>query len=171
MKLAETQRHWQEREQKTQGPDLDGNIVNGVCTGLVGGAGLVPGANYGATYAVFETAAWQSGKNIADKNMASPTGMLLEGCVMLDYFKLHSYATPIHTAVLAPLQNKDVCTLVIRGHSATSDVNNNIVNQLVLSIKWSVPRRLSYFPKSFLPTLYLTLPTLNPPPAWLVWTL
>lgn len=49
----------------------------------------MPGANYGATYAVFETAAWQSGKNIANKNMAIPTGMLLAGCVMLDYLKLY----------------------------------------------------------------------------------
>lgn len=132
----------------------------------------MPGASYGATYAVFETAAWQSGKNIVNKNMACPTGMLLAGCVMLDYFKLHSYANPIHTAVSASLQNKDVCTLVIRGQgTTTSDVINNIVNQSVLSIKWSVPWRLSYLPKSFLPTLYLTLPTLNSPPVWLVWTL
>lgn len=52
----------------------------------------MPGANYGATYAVFETAAWQSGRNIADKNMANPTGMLLVGCVMLDYLKLHPHS-------------------------------------------------------------------------------
>uniref|UniRef100_A0A8C3BJW8 Isocitrate dehydrogenase (NAD(+)) 3 non-catalytic subunit gamma n=1 Tax=Cairina moschata TaxID=8855 RepID=A0A8C3BJW8_CAIMO len=38
-------------------PNLYGNIVNNVCAGLVGGPGLVPGANYGHDYAVFETAA------------------------------------------------------------------------------------------------------------------
>lgn len=36
-------------------PNLYGNIVNNVCAGLVGGPGLVPGANYGRDYAVFET--------------------------------------------------------------------------------------------------------------------
>lgn len=36
-------------------PNLYGNIVNNVCAGLVGGPGLVPGANYGHDYAVFET--------------------------------------------------------------------------------------------------------------------
>lgn len=36
-------------------PNLYGNIVNNVCAGLVGGPGLVPGANYGHNYAVFET--------------------------------------------------------------------------------------------------------------------
>ncbi|XP_061470174.1 isocitrate dehydrogenase [NAD] subunit gamma, mitochondrial isoform X3 [Rhineura floridana] len=38
-------------------PNLYGNIVNNVCAGLVGGPGLVPGANYGRDYAVFETTA------------------------------------------------------------------------------------------------------------------
>uniref|UniRef100_A0ACB8EMS1 Isocitrate dehydrogenase [NAD] subunit gamma, mitochondrial n=1 Tax=Sphaerodactylus townsendi TaxID=933632 RepID=A0ACB8EMS1_9SAUR len=36
-------------------PNLYGNIVNNVCAGLIGGPGLVPGANYGRDYAVFET--------------------------------------------------------------------------------------------------------------------
>lgn len=36
-------------------PNLYGNIVSNVCAGLVGGPGLVPGANYGEDYAVFET--------------------------------------------------------------------------------------------------------------------
>lgn len=36
-------------------PNLYGNVVSNVCAGLVGGPGLVPGANYGEDYAVFET--------------------------------------------------------------------------------------------------------------------
>ena len=36
-------------------PNLYGNVVSNVCAGLVGGPGLVPGANYGNNYAVFET--------------------------------------------------------------------------------------------------------------------
>lgn len=35
-------------------PNLYGNVVSNVCAGLVGGPGLVPGANYGKEYAVFE---------------------------------------------------------------------------------------------------------------------
>ena len=38
-------------------PNLYGNIVNNICRGLVGGAGLMPGANYGAIHAVFESVA------------------------------------------------------------------------------------------------------------------
>lgn len=41
-------------------PNLYGNVVSNVCAGLVGGPGLVPGANYGNAYAVFETVSiWQ----------------------------------------------------------------------------------------------------------------
>ncbi|KAG8554325.1 hypothetical protein GDO81_003764 [Engystomops pustulosus] len=53
-------------------PNLYGNIVNNVCAGLVGGPGLVPGANYGSVYAVFETATRNTGKSIANKNMPHP---------------------------------------------------------------------------------------------------
>lgn len=45
-------------------PNLYGNIVSNVCAGLVGGPGLVPGANYGRDYAVFETV---SGCKLASK--------------------------------------------------------------------------------------------------------
>uniref|UniRef100_A0A7N5KAD5 Isopropylmalate dehydrogenase-like domain-containing protein n=1 Tax=Ailuropoda melanoleuca TaxID=9646 RepID=A0A7N5KAD5_AILME len=88
-------------------PNLYGNIINNVCAGLVGGAGLVPGANYGPAYAVFETASRQSGRNLANKNMANPIAMLLASCIMLDYLKLHSYATCIRTAVLV-IQNASI---------------------------------------------------------------
>lgn len=41
-------------------PNLYGNIVNNVCAGLVGGPGLVAGANYGHVYAVFDTVSSQA---------------------------------------------------------------------------------------------------------------
>ncbi|XP_019312082.2 isocitrate dehydrogenase [NAD] subunit gamma, mitochondrial-like [Panthera pardus] len=111
-------------------PNLYGNIVNNICTGLVGGAGPVPGANYGHTYAVFETASRQSGKNLANKNMANPTAMLLASCILLDYLKLHSYATSIRNAVLASMENKDVHTPDIGGQGTTSDIIQNITNHI-----------------------------------------
>ncbi|XP_042762288.1 isocitrate dehydrogenase [NAD] subunit gamma, mitochondrial [Panthera leo] len=111
-------------------PNLYGNIVNNICTGLVGGAGLVPGANYGHMYAVFETASRQSGKNLANKNMANPTAMLLASCILLDYLKLHSYATSIRNAVLASMENKDVHTPDIGGQGTTSDIIQNITNHI-----------------------------------------
>lgn len=49
-------------------PNLYGNVVSNVCAGLVGGPGLVPGANYGEDYAVFETVrGFTSDKNVRNK--------------------------------------------------------------------------------------------------------
>lgn len=45
-------------------PNLYGNVVSNVCAGLVGGPGLVPGANYGRDYAVFETVGMK--ENLSD---------------------------------------------------------------------------------------------------------
>ncbi|KAI2649724.1 Isocitrate dehydrogenase [NAD] subunit gamma 1, mitochondrial [Labeo rohita] len=78
-------------------PNLYGNVVSNVCAGLVGGPGLVPGANYGRDYAVFETATRNTGKSIANRNIANPTAMLLASCLMLDHLKLHDYANMLHT--------------------------------------------------------------------------
>uniref|UniRef100_A0A8B9HXS2 Isocitrate dehydrogenase (NAD(+)) 3 non-catalytic subunit gamma n=1 Tax=Astyanax mexicanus TaxID=7994 RepID=A0A8B9HXS2_ASTMX len=68
-------------------PNLYGNVVSNVCAGLVGGPGLVPGANLGSDYAVFETATRNTGKSIAGRNIANPTAMLLASCLMLDHLK------------------------------------------------------------------------------------
>lgn len=105
---------------------LYGNIVNNVCTGLVGGAGLVPAASYGHIYAVSETAARQSGKTIAG-NVANSTATLLAHCIRLDYLKLHFYATSIRTAILASMENKDIQTPDIGGQGTTLDAIQNII--------------------------------------------
>src|SRR6185503_17812333 len=57
-------------------PNLYGDIVSDLCAGLVGGLGLVPGANLGARTAVFE-AVHGSAPDIAGKNIANPTALLL----------------------------------------------------------------------------------------------
>ena len=57
-------------------PNLYGDIVSDLCAGLVGGLGVVPGANFGLDSAVFE-AVHGSAPDIADKNLANPTALLL----------------------------------------------------------------------------------------------
>lgn len=54
-------------------PNLYGNVVSNVCAGLVGGPGLVPGANYGNDYAVFETVSSHElrGQCVQNKNKDS----------------------------------------------------------------------------------------------------
>ncbi|KAL1250026.1 hypothetical protein QQF64_021031 [Cirrhinus molitorella] len=94
-------------------PNLYGNVVSNVCAGLVGGPGLVPGANYGRDYAVFETATRNTGKSIANRNIANPTAMLLASCLMLDHLKLHDYANMIRGAILTTMNETRLHTIDI----------------------------------------------------------
>ncbi|XP_077139732.1 isocitrate dehydrogenase [NAD] subunit gamma, mitochondrial isoform X1 [Ranitomeya variabilis] len=113
-------------------PNLYGNIVNNVCAGLVGGPGLVPGANYGSVYAVFETATRNTGKSIANKNIANPTAMLLASCMMLDHLKLHSYAASIRKAILGSMNEHRMHTPDIGGQGTTSEVVQSICRQIIV---------------------------------------
>ncbi|KAF7696044.1 hypothetical protein HF521_006138 [Silurus meridionalis] len=98
-------------------PNLYGNVVSNVCAGLVGGPGLVPGANYGKDYAVFETATRNTGKSIANKNIANPTATLLASCLMLDHLKLHDYASIIRKAILTTLSETQLHTADLGGQA------------------------------------------------------
>ncbi|XP_012372708.1 isocitrate dehydrogenase [NAD] subunit gamma, mitochondrial-like [Octodon degus] len=111
-------------------PNLYGNIVTSICTGLVGGSGLVPAANYGCLYAVFETASRQLNRNPMERNIANPIAMLLASCIMLDYLKLHSYATMIRNAVLASLGNKNIQTPDIGGQGTTVEIIQYIMDHI-----------------------------------------
>ncbi|XP_063064381.1 isocitrate dehydrogenase [NAD] subunit gamma, mitochondrial isoform X2 [Engraulis encrasicolus] len=111
-------------------PNLYGNVVSNVCAGLVGGPGLVPGANYGHNYAVFEPATRNTGKSIAGRNVANPTAMLLASCLMLDHLKLHEYASMIRGAVLQTMNETRLHTADIGGQGTTSDVVQSIMRNI-----------------------------------------
>ncbi|XP_014837676.1 PREDICTED: isocitrate dehydrogenase [NAD] subunit gamma, mitochondrial [Poecilia mexicana] len=108
-------------------PNLYGNVVSNVCAGLVGGPGLVPGANYGRDYAVFETATRNTGKSVAGKNIANPTAMLLASCMMLDHLKLYNYANLIRNAVLTTMNETRLHTADLGGLGTTSEVVQSIM--------------------------------------------
>ncbi|OBS71095.1 hypothetical protein A6R68_00364, partial [Neotoma lepida] len=111
-------------------PNLYGNIINSICTGLVGGSGLVPGANYGYLYAIFETSSKEIGKDLAHRNIANPVAMLLTSCIMLDHLDLHPYATEIRSAVVASLENKATCTPDMGGQGTTSGIVDFIMEYM-----------------------------------------
>uniref|UniRef100_A0A8C4I5B5 Isocitrate dehydrogenase [NAD] subunit, mitochondrial n=1 Tax=Dicentrarchus labrax TaxID=13489 RepID=A0A8C4I5B5_DICLA len=108
-------------------PNLYGNVVSNVCAGLVGGPGLVPGANYGHVYAVFETATRNTGKSIANRNIANPTAMLLASCMMLDHLKLYDHASSIRNAILNTMNETRLHTADIGGQGTTSEVVQTIM--------------------------------------------
>uniref|UniRef100_A0A8D3B772 Isopropylmalate dehydrogenase-like domain-containing protein n=1 Tax=Scophthalmus maximus TaxID=52904 RepID=A0A8D3B772_SCOMX len=117
-------------------PNLYGNVVSSVCAGLVGGPGLVPGANYGENYAMFER---NTGKSIANRDTANPTAMLLASCLLLDHLKLHAYASMIRRAVLSTVTETRLHTADLGGKGSTSDVLLSIMN----AIQSTGPRTLS----------------------------
>lgn len=64
--------------------NLYGDVVSDLCAGLVGGLGVVPGANYGDNEAIFE-AVHGSAPDIAGKNIANPLALLMSAVMMLNY--------------------------------------------------------------------------------------
>ena len=64
--------------------NLYGDVVSDLCAGLVGGLGVVPGANYGDTHAVFE-AVHGSAPDIAGTGVANPLALLMSAVMMLNY--------------------------------------------------------------------------------------
>ncbi|XP_032377563.1 isocitrate dehydrogenase [NAD] subunit gamma, mitochondrial isoform X1 [Etheostoma spectabile] len=109
-------------------PNLYGNVVSNVCAGLVGGPGLVPGANYGEDYAVFETGTRNTGKSIANQNTANPTAMLLASCLLLDHLRLHAYASMIRRAILSTVSETRLHTADLGGQGSTSEVVRSVMS-------------------------------------------
>ena len=64
--------------------NLYGDIVSDLCAGLVGGLGVVPGANYGEHGAIFETV-HGTAPDIAGKGIANPIAAIKTGALLLDY--------------------------------------------------------------------------------------
>jgi isocitrate dehydrogenase (NAD+) len=79
-------------------PNLYGDIVSDLCAGLVGGLGLVPGANIGEKGSVFE-AVHGSAPDIAGRNVANPTALLMSAMMMLAHIGEDAAATRIRTAL------------------------------------------------------------------------
>lgn len=66
--------------------NLYGDVVSDLCAGLVGGLGMVPGANYGEDAAIFE-AVHGSAPDIAGKNIANPLALLMSAVMMLNHLE------------------------------------------------------------------------------------
>jgi isocitrate dehydrogenase (NAD+) len=110
-------------------PNLYGDIVSDLCAGLVGGLGLVPGANLGERAAVFE-AVHGSAPDIAGKNIANPTALLLSARMMLDHIGEIAAATRIGAALDRTLVDARVRTHDLGGTASTTEFADEIVRHL-----------------------------------------
>ena len=79
-------------------PNLYGDIVSDLCSGLVGGLGVAPGANIGEQMAVFEPVHGSAPK-YAGQNKVNPTATILSGCLMLRHLGEQAAAQRIEGAV------------------------------------------------------------------------
>lgn len=78
--------------------NLFGDILSDLCAGLVGGLGMAPGANIGEDCAIFE-AVHGSAPDIAGKNLANPTSVILAAAQMLEYLNMGDKAEKIRAAL------------------------------------------------------------------------
>ena len=83
--------------------NLFGDILSDLCSGLVGGLGLAPGANIGSHAAIFE-AVHGSAPDIAGKNIANPCAIILAGAMLLDHLGEASAAAKINSAIAQVLK-------------------------------------------------------------------
>ncbi len=106
--------------------NLYGDIISDLAAGLVGGLGVVPGANIGELGAVFE-AVHGSAPDIAGKNMANPTALLQSGIMMLRYLGERKAADLIERAMIYTLASKQVRTRDLGGTASTTEYTESIV--------------------------------------------
>ena len=110
-------------------PNLYGDIVSDLCAGLVGGLGVVPGANLGTEVAVFE-AVHGSAPDIALKNLANPTALLLSALMMLDHIGERETSVRIRSALDTVLTAGAVRTHDLGGSASTTEFADAICQQL-----------------------------------------
>ncbi|MDE3062309.1 MAG: isocitrate dehydrogenase (NAD(+)) [Acidobacteriota bacterium] len=99
--------------------NLYGDIVSDLCAGLVGGLGLVPGANLGHDCAIFE-AVHGSAPDIAGQDIANPTALLQSAVLMLHHLNEEAAANKVQKAVETVYAERKTLTRDVGGHAGTS---------------------------------------------------
>ncbi|MGN0158321.1 MAG: isocitrate/isopropylmalate dehydrogenase family protein [Brotaphodocola sp.] len=110
-------------------PNLYGDIVSDLTSGLIGGLGLLPSSNLGKDYAMFE-AVHGSAPDIAGKGIANPTALLWSACMMLEYMGQNEVAAAIRKAVDEVLAEGKEITPDLGGTGTTESYKNAIIAHL-----------------------------------------
>ncbi len=109
--------------------NLYGDIVSDLCAGLVGGLGVVPGANLGSRFAIFE-AVHGTAPDIAGKNLANPIAAILSAVMLLRHLDEDAAAARIEAAVQSVVGSGRHRTRDLGGRSSTTEVTAAIVRAL-----------------------------------------
>ncbi len=106
--------------------NLDGDLVSDLCAGLVGGLGVVPGANIGDGYAVFE-AVHGTAPDIAGQGVANPLALILSAELMLRHIGEAGAASMLRTAVERLLGDGEHLTRDLGGTAGTDEMTEALL--------------------------------------------
>ncbi len=109
--------------------NLYGDILSDLCAGLVGGLGVVPGANIGDKVAIFE-AVHGSAPDIAGQNKANPTALLQSAVMMLQHIGETGKADAIMRALIIALSDINARTGDLGGRGTTVSFTDAIIQKL-----------------------------------------
>ena len=110
-------------------PNLYGDIVSDLAAGLVGGLGVVPGANMGDQDAVFE-AVHGSAPDIAGKGIANPTALMLSSVLMLIHLGEEKAASRLRAAIERTYAEKKHMTTDVGGSASTAEFTDAVIGNL-----------------------------------------
>ena len=109
--------------------NLFGDVISDLAAGLVGGLGLVPGANIGTRHAVFE-AVHGSAPDIAGKGLANPMALIRSAAMMLDHIGKGKAAQCIEASVRLTLERGEGLTPDLGGTGSTRTITEAIIRNL-----------------------------------------
>jgi isocitrate dehydrogenase (NAD+) len=109
--------------------NLYGDILSDLGAGLVGGLGIVPGANIGEGGAVFE-AVHGSAPDIAGRGLANPTAVIQSGVMMLHHMGEHAAAQRIEAALLEVYRRRETRTADVGGTASTDEFTRAVCRLL-----------------------------------------
>ncbi len=110
-------------------PNLYGDIMSDLAAGLVGGLGVVPGANIGDSHAVFE-AVHGSAPDIAGRGLANPTAIMMSSVMMLRHLHEMKAADRLQDAIETVYAEGRVLTPDVGGAATTEQFTSEVIAQL-----------------------------------------
>ncbi|KAJ3368236.1 NAD-dependent isocitrate dehydrogenase [Kappamyces sp. JEL0680] len=120
-------------------PNLYGDILSDLGAGLIGGLGLTPSGNIGLKASIFESVGSRvltgrqvhgTAPDIAGKDLANPTALLLSAVMMLRHMKLETHANDIEAAVLKTIAAGKVLTGDLKGTATNTQFTDAVISNL-----------------------------------------
>ncbi len=110
-------------------PNLYGDIISDLAAGLVGGLGIVPGANMGETHAVFE-AVHGSAPDIAGQGRANPTALMMSSVMMLTHLGENEAAHKLQSAIEKVYTDGNHLTGDVGGSASTEEFTEAVIKKI-----------------------------------------